>query len=161
MCVHHCKISGWSLQGLISWRASQVPVYKQLFLICLFWLMHLVLLFPGCVKNLSWLQTSGCAIHYKFSLLVKSIWGVYFINFSSTSRTIISKHFQFHLSMSADKMWALGRAWPHKKKPLYSFMDRKVSLWNCLHSKARDMKLNGSNDETEVNPYTIYQGSML
>lgn len=63
--------------------------------------------------------------------------------------------------MSADKMRALGRARPHKKKPLYSFKDKKVSLWNCLHSYARDVKLNGSNDETEVNQYTIYQGSEL
>lgn len=53
-----------------SWHLAdiQAPVDKQ-FLICLFWLMCLTLIFPGCMRNLSWLPTPGCAIHCKLSLL--------------------------------------------------------------------------------------------
>lgn len=49
---------------------------NKFFLTCLFWLMFLALLSPGCVEDISWLQTSDCDILYVFFLLVQFIWGV-------------------------------------------------------------------------------------
>lgn len=158
-----CNMSSWSLQGPRSWQASHAPMYKQI-------LSHLPILTNVSCSSLPWLcgrylLATNFGLWYSLRVFLACAIYLrrhYFIDFGSSSRTInFSKHFQFHLSVSGDKTWASVRAWPHKEKPLCSSKYREVNLGNCLHSKARTKKLNGSSDVTEMNQYTISQKWIL
>ena len=88
------------------------------------------LYFDWCSSLLSslamWRMFFGFKIPQIVLLIAIDLRCLCFIESASSRRPSTSKHFQFHLSVSGNKMWASNRAWRHQEELLYNLKHREV-----------------------------------